>query len=337
MREFPAEWHPQSALQLTWPDQSTDWRDNLNEVIEVYLHIIKAVHTEQKILLVCQNPVDVVAFVEGLSNVQLVECGLNDTWARDHGGISVFDNQQAVLLDFGFNAWGGKFEYAKDNAITRKMYDQGVFNKHVVYSDCLDFILEGGSVESDGMGTVLTTSECLLSPSRNHGMSKDRIENELKKQFGAHRVLWLNSGYIAGDDTDSHIDTLVRFVDERTIVYVRCEDENDEHYQALKVMEEELKSFRQADGQPYRLVALPMADAVCEDGDRLPATYANFTIVNNKVLLPFYGSAKDKEVQAIFEELFENREVVGINCLPLIRQHGSLHCITMQYPDGFVK
>lgn len=337
MRYFPAEWHKQSAIQLTWPHSSTDWKDNLNEVIEVYVQIIKQIQSDQKVLVVTQNPQEVRQSVKKMDNVCLIKCELTDTWARDHGGISVFDNKQPVLLDFGFNAWGNKFDFEKDNAITKTMFDQKVFDKDVVYMDYLNFIMEGGSLESDGKGTVLTTSQCLLSPERNAGMTREQIENELKSRLGAQRVLWLDHGYLAGDDTDSHIDTLARFVKDSTIVYVACENENDEHYQALKAMETELKEFKQANGQPYRLVALPMADPVYEDKDRLPATYANFLITNNKILLPFYGSSKDQEVKAIFQKLFEDKEVVGINCLPLIKQHGSLHCITMQYPEGFVK
>lgn len=154
--------------------------------------------------------------------------------------------------------------------------------------------------------------------------------------FGLDRVLWLESGYLAGDDTDSHVDTLARFCSEDTIAYVKCTDEDDEHYSELQLMEDELRTFRQINGEPYNLIALPMADEVIWEGDRLPATYANFLIINGAVLLPFYNSPKDKTAKAALQKAFPEREIVGINCLPLIKQHGSLHCVTMQYPEGFI-
>lgn len=151
------------------------------------------------------------------------------------------------------------------------------------------------------------------------------------------RILWITSGYLAGDDTDSHVDTLARFCSEDTIAYVRCEDEEDEHYEELKAMEEEIKEFTRANGEPYRLIPLPMADKVEWEGERLPATYANFLIMNGAVLVPFYDSPKDEIAKAALREAFPDREIIGINCLPLIKQHGSLHCVTMQYPEGFIE
>jgi len=337
MREFPAEWHKQSAVQLTWPDSTTDWKDDLKEVISVYKTIIEEISQDQKVIIVAQDVDDVSQLFSDNDNVTVVKSQIDDTWARDHGGISVFDNGKPVLLDFGFNAWGEKFIYQKDNAITQHMYHSNIFNDNVEYSNNLDFILEGGSVESDGKGTVLTTAECLLSSQRNPERNKENIEEELKQRLGVERVLWLENGYLAGDDTDSHIDTLARFVNEETIAYVVCDNEEDEHFTSLKAMEDELIKFRQKNGKPYRLVQLPMADSVYDEGDRLPATYANFLVVNKKVLLPFYNSPKDEGVRLIFQQLYPQYKIVGINCLPLIKQHGSLHCITMQYPIGFVK
>jgi agmatine/peptidylarginine deiminase len=200
----------------------------------------------------------------------------------------------------------------------------------------LHCVLEGGSIESDGKGTILTTAECLLSENRNDHLSQEEIEDYLKLIFGAERILWLNNGYMAGDDTDSHIDTLARFCSEDTIAYVQCTDPNDEHFEELKLMEEELQTFRTLDGKPYRLVALPMADAVVDGDDRLPATYANFLIINEAVLVPTYHSPKDKIALQQIQTAFPDREVIGINCLSLIKQHGSLHCVTMQFPKGII-
>jgi agmatine/peptidylarginine deiminase len=195
-------------------------------------------------------------------------------------------------------------------------------------------VFEGGSIESNGAGVLLTTEECLLSKERNPQFSKQEIENYLKEKFGAHTVLWLSHGFLAGDDTDSHIDTLARFVDDHTIAYVQCNDENDLHYTELQAMERELQDFRMPNGKPYRLLALPMTPPIFdEDGERLPATYANFLIINTAVLVPVYNCATDAEALRILQQAFPTREIVPIDCSVLITQHGSLHCVTMQFPE----
>jgi agmatine deiminase len=192
-------------------------------------------------------------------------------------------------------------------------------------------VLEGGSIESDGEGTILTTSRCLCNPNRNGGMGRDKIEQRLEEHLGATSVLWLDHGYLAGDDTDSHIDTLARFVNTETIVYVNCTDNQDEHYEELQKMREELQAMRRKDGKPYSLIPLPMCEAkYSKSGDRLPATYANFLITNSAVLYPTYNDKSDKRVGEILSELFADREIIPINCLRLIEQGGSLHCSTMQ-------
>ena len=265
-----------------------------------------------------------------------MEIESNDTWARDHGAISLLIDDRPAISDFGFNGWGLKFAANRDNLITGKLFKKSVFQPGVAYRNNLHFILEGGSIESDGKGTLLTTSQCLLAPNRNQPMTQDEIDDYLKQCLGAERVLWLHHGYLAGDDTDSHVDTLARFCDEQTIAYVKCDDPHDEHYQELRMMEEELESFVAHDGRPYRLVGLPMADAVYHDGQRLPATYANFLIINGAVLIPFYGTEKDSIAKDQLREIFPDREIIGVDCGQLIRQHGSLHCVTMQFPIGFL-
>lgn len=205
--------------------------------------------------------------------------------------------------------------------------------KTVDYVDLNDFVFEGGSIESNGAGVLLTTEECLLTPTRNPQFSKSEIETYLKEKFGAHTVLWLAHGFLAGDDTDSHIDTLARFVDEHTIAYVQCCDENDLHYAELQAMEHELQAFRQPNGKPYNLIALPMTPPIFdEEGERLPATYANFLIINGAVLVPVYNCATDNEALQILQTAFPTREIVPVDCSVLITQHGSLHCVTMQFP-----
>ena len=175
-----------------------------------------------------------------------------------------------------------------------------------------------------------------MAPNRNQPMAQDEIDEYLKSTLGADRILWLNHGYLAGDDTDSHVDTLARFCDEQTIAYIKCDDNTDEHFDELKRMENELKSFKTVGGKSYRLIPLPMADAVYHDGYRLPATYANFLIINDIVLMPTYASVKDETARIQLQKAFPDREIIGVDCRPLIKQHGSLHCVTMQFPKGFI-
>ncbi len=335
-RRLPAEWEFQSVVQLTFPHKDTDWADILPEVLPCFLQIAETVSRYQPVLIICQSVEDTKHLLEGanLSNFQLVECPSNDTWARDHGGITIEENGKPVLLDFVFNGWGLKFPADKDNLITRHLYNIGVFTKEIRHGG---IVLEGGALESDGQGTLLTTSECLLSPNRNPHLTKQEIEDFLKNSFGLQQVLWLNHGYLAGDDTDSHIDTLARFCSPDTIAYVKCTNPADEHFDALKKMEAELQLFKTLDGKPYKLVALPWSDACFDEaGNRLPATYANFLIINGAVLVPTYQVPQDESAIQIFKTIFPKHEIIGIDCRPLILQHGSLHCVTMQYPINVV-
>ena len=331
-KQLPPEWAPQQFVQLTWSHEETDWVDMLDEVNQCFAEIARHIIQYENLLIVCRDAERIRTLLKDidLNRITLVELPTNDTWARDHGGITVLEDGKKVIYDFAFNGWGKKFEAELDNKITKALYDKQLFGSNVTYKNCLDFVLEGGSIESDGEGTLLTTSTCLLSDNRND-LSKEAVEARLKDYFGLHRMLWLNHGYLAGDDTDSHIDTLARFCDVNTIAYVEYEDERDEHYTELKKMEEELMQFRTVSGAPYRLIPLPMADAVYEAGERLPATYANFLIINGAVLMPTYQSPKDEIALKQLELAFPDRKIIGINCLPLIKQHGSLHCVTMQY------
>ncbi len=342
---LPAEWAPQSAVMLTWPHPGTDWSELLDQVEPVFMAIARSVLRFEHLVISCehviraqelQNELNQFAQQQGLpGRVISVPAPANDTWARDHGPITVDTDDGPTLLDFRFNAWGGKFPWEKDDALNRHLANAGAFGRCPLQP--VDFVLEGGSIESDGEGTLLTTSECLLTPTRNPSQDRTAIERLLSELLGADRMLWLNHGYLAGDDTDSHIDTLARFCAPDHICYVACPDPDDEHYAALAAMEEELKQFRQRDGSPYRLTALPWPDPIYDDdGQRLPATYANFLIINNAVLLPVYGVAQDDDAIAIVADLFPDREVIPIDCRPLIGQHGSLHCVTMQLPAGVV-
>jgi agmatine/peptidylarginine deiminase len=332
---LPAEWHTQSVVQLTWPHVNSDWGYLINEVEACFVKIAEAVASRQALLIVCSEANGVKAKIgEGYcDNITFHEMKSNDTWARDHGGITIFDDGKPVIYDFCFNGWGMKFAACHDNQITRKLNNTGAFEGYG-YSNLNFFVLEGGSIESDGFGTLLTTEECLISPNRNDSLTKSEIEGCLKQFFGSERILWLKHGYLAGDDTDSHIDTLARFCAPDTIAYIKCTNKADEHYNELLKMEEELKAFTQANGEPYRLVALPMTPPILDpdDSHRLPATYANFLIINGAVLFPIYNCETDKVAVEAIKTAFPNREIIPIDCSVLIRQHGSLHCVTMQYP-----
>lgn len=336
---FPAEWYPQSGVQLTWPHAGTDWKYMLKEVESCFLEIAAKIAEKECLLIITPDAETVRTQIQAgvnMQNVRFFECDTNDTWARDHAPITLIDTISPLLLDFCFNGWGMKFGAGLDNQITRKSFEGGCFKGR--YVNCLDFVLEGGSIESDGMGTLLTTSHCLLAPNRNDKMNKLEIENHLKSLFHVRQVLWLDHGYLSGDDTDSHIDTLARLCPDDTIVYVRCKDVQDEHYEELRKMEEQLKSFRTLGGKPYRLLALPMADNITVDNERLPATYANFLIINNAVLYPTYNQpGNDSQAASVLAEAFPDREITGIDCRALIKQHGSLHCVTMQFPHGVLK
>ena len=336
---LPAEWAPQSGIQLTWPHAGTDWAHMLTEVQVCFAAIAREITQRELLLIVTPEPEEVkkqISATVNMQNVRFMECETNDTWARDHGAITMLDAEGASLLDFMFNGWGLKFASDKDNLITRQAVKVGFLNGR--YVNRLGFVLEGGSIESDGLGTLLTTSECLLSPNRNGQMSRDEIEDYLCSVFHLKQVLWLDHGYLAGDDTDSHVDTLARLCSPDTIAYVQCTDTQDEHYEALHQMEEQLKTFRTLNGNPYRLLALPMVDKIEEEGERLPATYATFLIMNDAVLYPTYRQPEnDQRAKEVLQEAFPEYEIVGIDCRTLIKQHGSLHCVTMQYPAGVLK
>lgn len=331
-RRLPAEWEPQDAVQLTFPHADSDWADMLEEVLPCFVEIAETISRFEHVLIVCKNIPEVKNLLRNARQEHLIfrEIPSNDTWARDHGGIVIEENGEPVVLDFMFNGWGLKFPAYQDNQITRKLWEDGLFKAKHRYPG---MVLEGGGIESDGRGTLLTTAECLLSPNRNPQLSESEIEARLKELFGLHRVLWLHHGYLAGDDTDSHIDTLARFCSPDTIAYVHCDDPADEHFEAMQRMEQELRAFKTSEGNPYNLIPLPWPDACfAADGHRLPATYANFLIINGAVLVPTYGLPQDAKACQALAPAFPGREIIGINCRTLIEQHGSLHCVTMQYP-----
>lgn len=337
-RRLPAEWETQSGIMLTWPHSHTDWKPLLSSVEPVYVEICAHTSQREKVLIVARNPDHNKHILKQLSATEVeinnILFGLadsNDSWTRDHGVITVLDNDQPLFLDFQFNAWGGKYDYILDNKINETLQQENLFN---VPLQSIDLVLEGGSIESNGAGTLLT-NQCLLASTRNPGLDKAQIEAALKEYLGIQHFLWLNNGKLIGDDTDAHIDTLARFIDTNKIAYVKCNDEADDHYHALQKMEQELNALRTTKDESYGLIPLPLPDPVYNfNKQRLPATYANFLVINDAVLLPVYNQGKDQLAIDALSECFPEREIIAINCLPLIQQFGSLHCVTMQLPNG---
>ena len=301
----------------------------LDEITATYHEIAREIAKRENLLIVGPSA---NAHLSPLTS-HLSPLETNDTWARDHGFITLTDDEgHHRLLDFCFNGWGEKFPAELDNAINRRLYDEGKLGGK--YVDCLDFVLEGGSIESDGRGTVFTTTGCLLAPHRNQPLTKAQIEERLKRELHAERILWIDHGNLTGDDTDGHIDTLVRICPDDTLLYTGCDDPEDEQYDELRLMEEQLNTFRTIDGRPYRLKKLPMPRPIYDGDNRLPATYANFLVINGAVLCPTYAQPDlDAEALRIIGEAFPDRAIVGIACRSIIKQHGSLHCCTMQFPQ----
>ncbi|MBQ9678326.1 MAG: agmatine deiminase family protein [Prevotella sp.] len=306
-RRMPAEWEQQSAVQLTMPHEHTDWAPILPEIMAVYEEMKREISKREPLIIVDDIP-------------------HNDTWARDHGFITVEEDGELHLLDFRFNGWGEKFPADLDNEINRHLFERGMVKG--IYEPHLDFVLEGGSIESDGKGTVFTTTCCLMAPHRNQPLTQKEIEQRLKEYLGAERIVWLNHGSLIGDDTDGHIDTLVRIAPNDTLLYIG----SDEEHPDLVEMEKELQCLRSCHDRPYRLLKLPLPRPIYDEGQRLPATYANYLVINGAVLVPTYAQPDlDAEAMRAIGEAFPDREIVGIDCRAVIQQHGSLHCCTMQY------
>lgn len=357
---LPAEWEPQSAIMLTWPHGGTDWKPYLRQITNTYLQLADIITRYEDLLVVTpilESTQRMLAekLSEGQMNrVHLYEMDTNDTWARDHGPISMVSrgrhNSHVIpihLLDFKFNGWGEKFDWKKDNAINLQLYYQGAFN--AALENHQGFVLEGGSIESDGRGTLFTTSQCLLAPHRNQPLTRENIDSLLRNFFQVRNVVWLDHGNLVGDDTDGHIDTIVRVAPRDTLLYVGCDDEEDEQYEDFQALEKQLQKLFTYEGYPYRLLKLPMPDAIYDEGDRLttdrnskgdrlPATYANFLILNGAVIYPTYNQPeKDEEAKRQIQLAFPDRDVIGVDSLTIIRQHGSIHCLTMQLPEGAIK
>lgn len=337
-RRLPAEWEPQAGVMLTWPHADSDWAPTLDQVEPVFLQLATAIAQRESLLINCASQAQIDTVRQALAARGVPDTHLNfslipsdDTWARDHGPLTVLDNNRPRLLDFRFNGWGNKYPASCDNAINRRLVTAGHFGDCPL--DSLDLVLEGGSIDTDGQGTLLTTTACLLHPQRNPGLSRRDIEHRFQALFGVERVLWLEHGYLEGDDTDGHIDMLARFSDPQTLLYQGCDEPGYSCHAELQAMRRQLQTFCDSNQQPYRLVPLPWPEPQHdEQSRRLPASYANFLVINAAVLMPAYGGSADSLAAEQLQHCFPGREIVPVDCRPLIRQSGSLHCVTMQLP-----
>lgn len=334
-KRMPAEWENPVNILITYPGRNTDWDYILEEARNQFDGMIESLlEGGEKVWLITDGEISPELREKILKGEGRIFDNIpyNDTWTRDYGFITIEENGNYRLLDFGFNGWGLKFAADKDNLVNLELVKKGYVESDN-YLNCRDFTLEGGSIESDGKGTILTTASCLCSPNRNGGLTEEEAENVLKNRLGAQRVLWLHHGFLEGDDTDSHIDTLARIAPDDTILYVAPpKNSADIHYAELCEMEKELKTFLTSDGKPFRTIPLPFPDPIYdEDGYRLPATYANYLVTGNNLYLPVYNQPEnDKEALESIKKAFPNHKIYTVNCLTLIKQHGSLHCSTMQ-------
>lgn len=337
---FIPEWEPIEYVLLALPNKDTDWEYILPEAINQYQRLVKAITDENiKVILLCHDKEEAKEIMKDCRQdmINYVEEEYNDTWTRDYGMISVVRNERLRALDFGFNAWGLKFAADKDNLVNLHLNEKRIISP-LAYRNERDFVLEGGSVESDGNGTIMTTSKCLQSPNRNGGKTKGELNRELFERLGAEHVLWLDHGALEGDDTDSHIDTLARLAPDDTIVFTGTKNFDDPQFESLLAMRAQLTLFRTLEGNPYNLVELPLPDPVLdEDGNRLPATYANYLVANGVIFMPTYSQPdKDELAMRSIMIAYPTHKVIGIDCRTLLRQHGSLHCATMQIPAGII-
>ncbi|NIR58390.1 MAG: agmatine deiminase family protein [Gammaproteobacteria bacterium] len=339
-RLLPPEWAPQDGVLLTWPHAHSDWHPLLYRVEPVFVRLARELSRRARVIVSCwdEDHRRHIARLLGhggcpTERVRLYIAPSNDVWVRDHGPVTVLEDWRPRLIDFRFNGWGHKYNAALDDHVTRRLHQAGAFGP--TPREKVDLVLEGGGIETDGRGTLLATASSLLNPTRNAGLDRAGLEGHLSAELGLSRFLWLEHGWLAGDDTDGHIDLLARFCDTRTIAYTACEDPADMHYEPLQAMAGELAELRDADDGPYELVALPLPSPKTDaEGTRLPATYANFLIVNDAVLVPSYDDPADALALERLGRCFPRHELIALDCRPLIEQYGSLHCATMQLPAG---
>jgi len=337
---MPAEWHLHSATWLTWPKDPETWPDRVELAQEIFLKMMAALTPYERVNLLVddetiEREVRLRCKFESAANIVFHHLPTLDSWIRDYGpNFLISDQGDLAFNDWRFNAWGDKYEELKQDDRIPKLLEPVIGARRFEP----DIVMEGGSIEVNGSGCVLTTEQCLLNPNRNPHLSRGEIEQYLKDYLGVEMVLWLGEG-IVGDDTDGHIDDIARFVEPNVIVTVVEEDPTDANYKLLQDNLERLKAITDVDGRAFDIVTLPMPGIVGGAStdkrhlDRLPASYANFYIGNRVVLAPVFGHENDERAIAILQSLFPTRRVVPINCEPLVWGMGTIHCLTQQQPD----
>ncbi len=337
---LPAEWELQDGIILMWPHEQTDWAPYMDEVIETFVALAEVITRYEHLIIAAREIGAVQSKLEmrlddwQMCRVSIYACDTNDTWARDVAPITIVGKNDMPnrLLDFCFNGWGEKFAAEKDNMLNRRLYDAGAFQVELVSHK--DFVLEGGSIETDGEGTLFTTTACLMAPNRNQPLDKIGLENKLLDIFPCLRqIVWIEHGMLMGDDTDGHIDTILRCAPNNTLLYISCDDKSDSHYSDLALLDAQVKALRTLNGEPYRCLRLPIPKAIYDGTDRLPATYANFLVLNGAVVVPTYRQPDaDRRAIETIRQAFPDRDIIGLDAVTIVRQHGSLHCLTMQFP-----
>lgn len=346
MYRLPPEWSAQSAVLLTWPHEGTDWLD-LAATERCFESIVHALRQRAQVIVICHDKVVLQRVQQRVAKPADVNLPMfplhcvcianNDSWARDHGPLTVLDlHNNPVWLDFQFTGWGHKYQAHFDDAIVERLAGEAIVN--ITERLRIPVALEGGALETDGAGTLLVSKRCILHENRQNALEQPDFEALFNRYLGCSNVLWLEHGALQGDDTDAHIDTLARFTPHHGIVYAACDDASDPHFAELARMQRQLAQFVDANGAPYTLFALPWPPPIFNaTGQRLPASYANFLILNGAVFVPTYGVATDDAAVAVIRRAFVDYDIVAIDCRALLEQYGSLHCVTMQLPMHVIK
>jgi agmatine/peptidylarginine deiminase len=321
----PAEWERQKSITVVFPTNQRDWQHSLIEIQKSYVTLINSIREFQTCVVIIHDKKILEQFFTTLENIEVYEIQTDDTWVRDFGAIDYFQDNRLKSYDFIFNAWGDKFGSSLDNSVNQKLQEQSFFRDEL---KSVNFVLEGGSIDSNGEGTLLTTAKCIYNKNRNPGLSHDEINEKIKTFFGLKQLIVLEHGGLEGDDTDSHVDTLARFIDANSIAYVKCYDKDDEHFNELDKMEKELQKTG------FRLVPLPLPRTKLFEEERLPATYINFIFINNALIVPTYNDENDNIALEILKKEIKSRTVKSIDASIFIREYGSLHCASInQFTD----
>ena len=308
----PAEWEKQKSIMVVFPTTQKDWQHSIEEIQKSYVNFIKTITRFQMCIVICSNKKILNKYFDSFENIEIHEIKTDDTWIRDFGAIDVFIDGKLKSYNFNFNAWGSKFKATMDNSFNKTFFKKELLD--------IDFVLEGGSIDNNGNGVMLSTAKCLFNKNRNPAYKEEDIEKKIKKLFGLTELIVLKNGALIGDDTDSHIDTLARFINKETIAYVKCYDKHDIHFAELNKMEKELEKTN------FRLIPLPLPSSKTFKKHRLPATYLNFVFINGALIVPTYNDKNDKKVIKILKKEITNREIIEIDASIFIREHGSLHC-----------